>query len=81
MQNYNVHVQNVCTKMPIKFYNILCLNLILTNLIQYFKIRRHTCTPDMAFTTVDLPCATWPMVPILMVACRLITSGVRGVNF
>jgi hypothetical protein len=26
----------------------------------------------MAFTTVDLPWATWPMVPMLMVACGLI---------
>ncbi len=26
------------------------------------KIRR-TCTPDKAFTTVDFPCATWPIVP------------------
>jgi hypothetical protein len=26
-------------------------------------------TPERALTTVDLPCATWPMVPILMVAC------------
>eukprot|EP00964_Phaeocystis_antarctica_P143977 scaffold109653_cov78-Phaeocystis_antarctica.AAC.2 len=24
---------------------------------------RRTCTPEMAFTTVDLPWATWPMVP------------------
>lgn len=22
-----------------------------------------TCTPEMAFTTVDFPCATWPIVP------------------
>lgn len=34
----------------------------------------------MAFTTVDFPCATWPMVPMLMVAWRLITSGVNGVS-
>ena len=27
-----------------------------------------TFTPEMALTTVDLPCATWPMVPMLMVA-------------
>ena len=28
-------------------------------------------TPDSALTTVDLPCATCPMVPTLIVACRL----------
>ena len=28
-------------------------------------------TPDRALTTVDLPCATCPMVPTLMVAWRL----------
>jgi hypothetical protein len=34
----------------------------------------HTvCTPEIAFTTVDLPCATWPMVPMLMVAWRDMT--------
>ena len=32
-----------------------------------------TATPEMAFTTVLLPCATWPIVPMLMVAWRLIT--------
>lgn len=38
------------------------------------------CTPEIAFTTVDLPWATWPIVPMLIVACLLITSGDRGVN-
>ena len=38
------------------------------------------CTPEMALTTVDFPWATWPMVPTLMVAWRLMTSGDRGVN-
>lgn len=28
-------------------------------------------TPDSALTTVDLPCATCPMVPTLIVAWRL----------
>ena len=28
-------------------------------------LKRTVCTPEMAFTTVDLPCATWPMVPAL----------------
>lgn len=41
----------------------------------------HTCTPEIAFTTVDFPCATCPMVPMLMVAWRLMTSGVNGVSF
>ena len=26
-------------------------------------LNRTVCTPEMAFTTVDLPCATWPIVP------------------
>lgn len=37
-------------------------------------------TPESALTTVDLPCATCPMVPMLMVACLEITSGERGVS-
>lgn len=40
----------------------------------------HTWTPEIALTTVDLPCATCPMVPMLIVAWRLMTSGVNGVN-
>jgi hypothetical protein len=31
-------------------------------------------------TTVDLPWATCPMVPTLIVACLLITSGDKGVS-
>ena len=38
-------------------------------------------TPEMALTTVDFPWATWPIVPILMVACLEITSGDSGVSF
>ena len=38
------------------------------------------CTPERALTTVLLPWATWPMVPMLIVACREITSGERGVS-
>ena len=37
-------------------------------------------TPEIAFTTVDLPWATCPIVPILIVAWRLITSGDKAVN-
>lgn len=40
----------------------------------------RTCTPDMALTTVDLPCATWPIVPMLSVAWREITSSDSGVR-
>ena len=43
-------------------------------------LKRTVCTPEIAFTTVDLPCATWPIVPMLIVACREITSGVSGVS-
>lgn len=38
------------------------------------------CTPDIAFTTVDLPCATCPIVPMLIVACLAIISGDKGVS-
>lgn len=38
------------------------------------------CTPDIAFTTVDFPCATCPIVPILIVACLAIISGDSGVR-
>lgn len=38
------------------------------------------CTPDIAFTTVDFPCATCPIVPIFIVACREMISGESGVN-
>lgn len=44
-------------------------------------LNRTVNTPDNDLTTVDLPWATWPIVPILIVACRLITSGVNGVNW
>lgn len=27
-------------------------------------LKRTVITPEMAFTTVDFPCATWPIVPI-----------------
>ena len=37
-----------------------------------------TFTPDKAFTVVDFPWATCPMVPMLMVACREMISGVSG---
>lgn len=39
------------------------------------------CTPEMAFTTVDFPWATCPIVPIFIVACLLITSGDKAVSF
>lgn len=44
-------------------------------------LKRTVCTPDIALTTVDLPWATCPIVPMLIVACLLITSGERAVNF
>ena len=36
--------------------------------------------PDIALTTVDFPCATCPIVPMLIVACLEITSGDNGVS-
>ena len=36
------------------------------------------CTPDIALTKVVFPCATWPIVPIFIVAWRLIISNVSG---
>lgn len=43
-------------------------------------LKRTVWTPEIALTTVDLPWATWPMVPMLIVAWREITSGDSGVN-
>ena len=40
-----------------------------------------TLTPEIALTKVDFPWATWPIVPMLMVAWREMMSGVRGVSF
>mmetsp|Transcript_485 Transcript_485/g.1154 ORF Transcript_485/g.1154 Transcript_485/m.1154 type:complete len:205 (-) Transcript_485:125-739(-) len=60
------------------------LALAYPSLIVIFRsssfLNRTVCMPEIAFTTVDLPCATCPMVPMLMVACRDITSGDKGVN-
>lgn len=49
------------------FLTFYCLNLTVS-------------TPEMALTTVDLPCATWPIVPMLMVAWRLMTCGEDGLS-
>lgn len=38
--------------------------------------RRTVCTPEMALTTVDLPCATWPMVPAVGAEVR--SSGIQA---
>lgn len=40
-------------------------------------------TPDIILTRVDLPCATWPIVPILTVACPNMTSFsiIRTITF
>jgi hypothetical protein len=40
-----------------------------------------TLTPEMALTRVDFPCATCPIVPMLIVACLEMISGVKGVIF
>lgn len=37
-------------------------------------------TPEMALTRVDFPCATWPIVPMLIVAWRAMTSGESGLS-
>lgn len=44
-------------------------------------LKRTVCTLEIALTTVDFPWATCPIVPMLMVACREMTSGDCGVNF
>lgn len=47
--------------------------------LTYSSICLTVLTPDIAFTNVDLPCATCPIVPILIVACldiEHIDSGV-----
>lgn len=43
-------------------------------------LKRTVWTPEIALTTVDLPWATWPMVPMLMVAWCSMTSGDRGLS-
>lgn len=43
-------------------------------------LKRTVCTPEMALTTVDLPWATCPIVPMLIVAWREMTSGDSGVS-
>lgn len=35
------------------------------------------CTPEIALTTVDLPCATWPMVPAAGRRCMAVDVGPR----
>mmetsp|Transcript_6702 Transcript_6702/g.20871 ORF Transcript_6702/g.20871 Transcript_6702/m.20871 type:complete len:204 (-) Transcript_6702:383-994(-) len=41
-------------------------------------LKRTVCTPEIAFTTVDFPCATCPIVPMLIVACLEMISGDKG---
>lgn len=41
---------------------------VMSNCLLKVKISIDTLTPEMALTSVDLPCATCPMVPMLMVA-------------
>jgi hypothetical protein len=53
------HIRIVCINVHTYFSN--------TQKTEYFL----TITPESALTTVDFPWATWPMVPILMVAWRL----------
>ncbi len=55
-------------------------NLIVMFLSSSF-LNRTVWTPEMALTTVDLPWATWPIVPMLIVACLEMTSGDRGCNW
>lgn len=45
------------------------------------RLITRTCTPEIALTTVDFPCATCPMVPIFSVACRCITVTSKGSSF
>src|ERR1700733_6874015 len=40
-------------------------------------LKRIVWTPEMALTTVDFPCATWPIVPIFIVACLSSQQGKR----
>ena len=43
--------------------------------LTFYCLNLTVYTPEIALTTVDFPWATWPMVPILRVACLLITCG------
>ena len=60
-----------------------CFLLSLSSVSQSAKLACLSLTliPLMALTRVDLPWATWPIVPIFWVACLEIISGVSGVTF
>ena len=45
------------------------------------KIRLLTLIPETARTRVDLPCATWPIVPMFYVAYLEIISGDNAFTF
>lgn len=47
--------------------------------LTYSSICLTVFTPDIAFTNVDLPWATWPIVPILIVAYLEIALKDSGV--
>src|SRR5436305_13446643 len=42
-------------------------------------LNRIVWTPEIAFTTVDFPCATCPIVPIFIVAC-LISNQIQNLK-
>ena len=42
-------------------------------------LNRTVMTPDIAFTTVDFPWATWPIVPAIALSARAAPSG-RGLT-
>ena len=46
--------------------------------LTFSSLNLTVCTPEIALTKVDLPWATCPIVPRLMVAYREITSGDNG---
>lgn len=66
---------------PRIFYSCINLPSLIVMFLSSSFLKRTVCTLEMALTTVDFPCATCPIVPILMVAWRDITSGDWGVNF
>lgn len=48
--------------------------------LSIYGLNLTVLTEEMALTTVDLPWATWPMVPMFRVACLLMTWGEEGVK-
>ena len=88
MQRNTREVGTLCICKVLHWHNpiwLWCFLFFLFNDEQSMKkylrsvLKILTLVPEIALTRVDLPCATWPIVPIFWVACLEIISGVNGV--